>query len=317
MTSIIKISLDICILVFSSIGCLSSSILLLLVYTYRRRISVNSISILLSCNTYPAILIGSIMMIDMYGHNLYGDLYSNVSFDNWWCYVRFYFLLVAFSSIYQSYLLQACFHLFRVVFYKLKQLRNHRFIRRLIIFQWSLSFLLILPAFVFNHIEYLSNNYHCQIVFPNLHGLMLVAFPIYFFPMFAILIIYISIICFTRWKTRSMVQRRSNRRDLVVLRRITILVVLLWFLTFPFMILWLIYVITGYLDPLSYHLQWLTFALSLFILPFASTCLTPQLRRFLKKIQMIRASASRRFSTHEAHMEITIDVTYSYRERRS
>ena len=315
MKNFIMVGMDICILLFSSIGCVTSSMLLLLVYRYRRRIPVNSTSILLACNTYAAILIGSTMMIDMYAHNLYGDLYSNVSFNNWWCYLRFYFLLVGFSSIYQSYLLQACFHLFRVVFYKLKRSRSNRFIRRLIYLQWSLSFLLILPAFALNHIEYLPNYYHCQIVFSNLHGLILVAFPIYFFPMFAILIIYISIICFTRWKTRSMVQRRSNRRDLIVLRRITILVVLLWFLTFPFMILWLIYVITGYLDPLSYHLQWLTFALSLLILPFASTCLTPQLKRFLKKIQRIRAS-SRRFSTHEAHMEITIDVTYSYREGR-
>ena len=102
---------------------------------YRRRVPINA-CILLSCNTYPAIMIGSLTIIDMYAHNLYGDLYENVSFDNWWCYVRFYFLLVGFCSIYLSYLLQACFHLFRVVFYKYKKLRSIRFIFRLVLLQW-------------------------------------------------------------------------------------------------------------------------------------------------------------------------------------
>jgi hypothetical protein len=263
-------------------------------------------------------MISSLTVIDMYAHNLYGDLYENVSFDNWWCYVRFYFLLVGFCSIYLSYLLQACFHLFRVVFYKYKQLRSMPFINRLVLLQWLSSFFLMLPAFILNHVEYLPGYYHCQIVFPNLQGLILVAFPIYYFPMLAIGLIYIYIIYYTRLKTRSMVGRhgrRSNQRDMIVLRRITIIVGLLWTLTFPFMILWLVYVTTGNLYPLSYHLQWLTFAVSLLVLPVASVCLTPQLRKSLQ-IVAFECNTSRH-RTRTCRTEIVIDLRYSIRNRRT
>ena len=312
MNKLLLVSIDICILTFSLLGLFTSIIILSLVCYKHRRSSINTV-ILLSCNTYPAIMIGSLTIIDMYAHNLYGDLYVNVSFDNWWCYLRFYFLLVALCSIYQSYLLQAFFHLFRVVFFKLKQLRNTRFIVRLIVIQWLLSFILILPSLIFNHFEYLPRHYHCQIIFENLDGLMLVAFPVYYFPMITIGLIYVSIIWYTRWKTRSMFQqrqRRSSRRDLIVLRRITLLVSLLWALSFPNTILWLLYISTGHLFPLSYHLQWLTFAISLVVLPFASAYLTPQLRKSLKNIQFQWPRSS------QYQTEIIIDIHYTSRTRR-
>jgi hypothetical protein len=318
MNDSILILLDISILILSSIGLLTSITILCLVSIYRRRAPISS-SIFLSCNTYPAIVMGSLAIIDMYAHNLYGDIYKNVSFDNWWCYVRFYLLLVAFCSIYQSYLLQACFHLFRVVFYKFKQLRNVRFLFRLVVIQWTISFLIILPAFVFDHFEYLPEYYHCQIVFSNPYGLILVSLPIYYLPMLAIGTIYIYIICYTRRKTRSIGQRHrrqsSNRRDIIVLRRITILVGLLWTLTFPFMILWLVYIITGYLYPLSYHFQWLTFAISLLVLPFASASLTPQLRKLLRTVRFTWNTSSQ--LSNDCRTEIVIDLRYSLRDRRS
>ena len=309
--------IDICILMFSSIGLLTSITILSAISYHRRRVRITA-CILLSCNIYPAIIIGSLTIIDTYAHNLYGDLYENVSYDNWWCYVRFYFLLVGFCSIYLSYLLQACFHLFRVVFYKYKQLRSMRFIYRLVVLQWSSSFLLMLPAFILNHVEYLPGYYHCQIVFPNLHGLVLVAFPIYYLPMLAIGSIYIYIIYYTRLKTRSIARRhrrQSNRRDIVVLRRIIIIVGLLWTLTFPFMILWLVYITTGDIYPLSYHLQWLTFAVSLLVLPFASVCLTPQLRRLLQMIAYECNTSRHRART--CRTEIVIDLRCSIRQRRT
>lgn len=312
MSKFLTVSMDIFILIFSLLGLLSSIVILSLVCYSHRRVAM-SVVILLSCNTYPGMIIGSLAIIDMYAHNLYGDIYVNVSFDNWWCYIRFYFLLVALCSIYQSYLLQACFHLLRVVFYKFRRLRNIRFIYRLIALQWFLSFLVTLPSFIFNHFEYLPRYYHCQIVFQNPQGLMLVAFPIYCFPMVAIGLIYICIISYTRRKARPMGQhnrRRSNRRDLIVLRRITILVSLLWTLSFPSMILWLFYFTTGYLYPLSYHLQWLTFSISLLILPFASAYLTPQLRKALSSVRF-EWNQSNQYQT-----EIYIDLRYSTRTRR-
>jgi hypothetical protein len=76
-------------------------------------------------------------------------------------------------------------------------------------------------------------------------------------------------------------RQRTNQRDVVVLRRIIILVGMLLFLSFPTLILWLAYLITGYLSPLVYHFEWLTFALSLSFLPMASALLSPNLKNLI------------------------------------
>jgi hypothetical protein len=69
----------------------------------------------------------------------------------------------------------------------------------------------------------------------------------------------------------------ANQRDLTILRRIIILLGMLCMLSFPSAVLYFWYLITGYLYPWIYHFQWLTFTLSLSILPIVSACLTPQL----------------------------------------
>ncbi len=52
-------------------------------------------------------------------------------------------------------------------------------------------------------------------------------------------------------------------------------------LSLPAILLWVVYMITGYFYIFSYHLQWLTFAFSLSILSIVSIFLTPQLQELL------------------------------------
>jgi len=220
----------------------------------------------------------------MYAYKFYGDLYSNISFDNWWCYGRAYLLHVGLCLVYHSFLLQAFFRFLRVVLYRYKQLQTFRFIFRLAISQWFIDFLLIIPALILHEFQYISQNYYCQVLYTNLGGLIFVAFIIFYVPMTGIGSIYFYIIYYTRKNNGQAIlqnRQRANQRDLVVLRRIIILVGMLLTLGCPSILLWLSYLITGYLNPFIYDCQWLSCALSLSVLPTTMVYLTPQLREFL------------------------------------
>ena len=132
----------------------------------------------------------------------------------------------------------------------------------------------MLPAFLLNHFEYLPDYYHCQIVYSNLQGLILVAFPIYYFPYASHrLDLHLHHLLHPPENTFNRLEGIGDDQIVGIslfFRRIAIIVGLLWTLSFPFMILWLLYITTGYLYPLSYHLQWLTFAVSLLVLPITS-----------------------------------------------
>ena len=267
----VMLVLDLIIIVFSAIGLISSIVILCLVIVRRRHLPIGA-SMLLSCNTYPALILGSVCLIDMYGHNFYGDLYINVSLENRWCHIRPYFLLIAFSGIYHSYVLQACFRFVRIVFYRWKRWQERRFICGLIIVQWLVTVLLNFPLILGRHVQYLPDFYHCQIPFTDLQGSIFIALSLYFVPVLIISTLYV---CIIRLTTRA--ARLIRQRDTIVLRRIILLVVLLFALSFPMAMIWSIYLITGSLHPLSYHLQWLTFSTTLLVLPGVAAFLTPKL----------------------------------------
>jgi len=131
-----------------------------------------------------------------------------------------------------------------------------------------------------HYFEYISHYYHCQISFSNFEGLLITLSIIYFGPTIISVIIYMYIIYHVKHMTNP--TNQQNRRDLIDLRRIIILIALILILSLPTLILWIYYLFTGYLYPLSYHLEWLLFSISLSILSIASAILSPYLRRLMR-----------------------------------
>lgn len=283
MNVVTNILLDILILAFSFIAIITSLIILFLIFHHRQQFPINT-STLLMCNTYLSIILTCSALFDMIAYNLYSITHENISFNNWWCYTRAYLLHAGFCLIYHSYLFQACFRFFHIIYYQYKKPRSIRFIFQLILIQWLMSFVLIMPNLFFENFQYVSQVYHCLILYSNLFGLLINTSIIFYFPMIAIGLIYFFIIYYIKQTKNSSTQskrQRSTQRDVIVLRRIVSLVGLLLILSLPAILLWAGYMITGYLYPFSYHLQWLTFAFSLSILSIVSIFLTPQLNELL------------------------------------
>jgi hypothetical protein len=276
-----NIILDICNLIFSSIGFLISIGIFSFIIYHRQQHPINT-SMLLLCNTYIAIMFTCLNFVIMYGYSLFGELYENSYFNNWWCYAHAYIIHVGLCSIYYSYLLQTCFRFFRVVLYKYRQLHSFKFMFGFILIQWIISFILMIFILILHYFEYESHYYHCQISFSNFQGLLIIISVIYFGPTIVSMIIYIFIIYHVKHIKNQQIRYQSNQRDLIVLRRIIILIASMLILSLPTLILWIYYLLTGYLYPLNYHLEWLLFSISLSILSVASAILSPHLRRLMR-----------------------------------
>ncbi len=282
MNTSTSIAFDILVLIFSSIGFLTSAGILFLIIYHRRQNPINA-NMLLIANTYISIIFICLLLLDMYIYNLYGDLHSNISFDNRWCYARAYLLYVGFASVYHSYLLQALFRFFRIVLYKRKQLQTLRFISRLVLLQWLIDFIYVIPIFLLHLFQYISGYYYCEIPFNNLPRLIYPSYFVYFLPILIIEMIYFYILYYMKkTKGQSTSQnRQANQRDLVVLRRTIILVAILLIVCLPSVVLYVQYWFSGYLYPAFNHLQHSTYVFSLSILPAISMILTPQLRELV------------------------------------
>ena len=280
MNNTASVIIDICVLVFASIGFFTTVGILCLIVYHRQRSRINTSTVLM-CNTYVCIIWILLILFDMYGHNLYGDLHSNTSFDSWWCYGRAYLLHVGTSLLYYSYLLQAVFRFFRIVLSNHRQLQSSRLIFLLVLFQWLISFLAVIPITVLRHFQYVPLYFYCEILLSDNQGLLIGGLLSYQLPMVGIGLIYVYILYYMKKSKRHLiVQNRlgANQRDLSVLRRILILIGLLVTLALPTSALWMNFLVTGYVIPIGYHVGWSTFTLSLSILPGLSVFLTPQLR---------------------------------------
>ena len=275
----VQFALDISILFCSSAGFLISILVLVVIIRHRQQHPITS-AILLLCNTHVSIMFTCINFVIMYAYSLHGDLYKNVDFDDWWCYLHSYIVHVGLCSIYQSFLLQSFFRFFRVVFYQRRYLQSMKFIVCLIVCQWLVSCLFMMIIFLLGYIVYLLDYYHCQIPFSNFFGLFLTVTIIYFGPTIISIMLYVYLIYYLK---HAQINRRNvNKRELIVVRRITILIASILALSVPTLVLWFYYLSTGDLYYLSYHLEWFLFSLSLSVLSVASAILSPHFSRLLK-----------------------------------
>jgi hypothetical protein len=212
--------IGICLYSLSFLICITMIILIFI----RIRSIKSNVPLLLTCNTYfNALLVSSIMVL-MYSYNLQGNLDPSISFSGRWCQIRTYFTHVCFCALYHSFVLQAIFRLSRIVFYRHKILQSFGVFILTIIIQWILSFLFILPNLLLGDFQYLPLEYNCWIAFQNIRGLIMVMLTIYNNPLFIIFTIYTQIIRYTHRKAHILQRRRkSNKRDITILKRIVIL----------------------------------------------------------------------------------------------
>ena len=282
--SIIRIIFDITNMSILLIGIVGSLVILIRNYMHYHSLIAN-MPVFLICNTYAMLLLTCLVMFEFYASTLYGDLHPLVDMDNPWCFARYYLICICLSAILYSYNLQAIFRLFRVVFYQRKNLQSFRLFRFALFGQWLLAVLSILPQIILKYAEYFPQERNCQLSFTNIRSFFIVLLCSHYIPLNIILLIYITIIRYTRRTTHTLQQHRrlANRRDTIVLRRIIILLLTLFITALPTLIIVTICWTTNYLTPLAYQIQGLSLSSSLSAQVIALAFLTPHIRGLFQR----------------------------------
>ena len=274
----LRLILNLIFLALVTLSCLLSFAVLLLIVIHRRP-ALSNISTLLTSNTYISILCFSVSLLDIGIRSLYGHVNPTMSFAGRWCEIRAYFPHVCFCAYYYSFVAQAVFRLFRVVFYRTKILQSFGVFLLAIVIQWSLSFVLVVPHVVLGDFQYQPFDYNCWISFKNLRAMFFATLVIYGGPLCTIFGIYIYILRFVRQTAHvQRKQQRSNKRDVIVLKRIVILLLFLVLIGVPTLGVLFGYVITGYLTPLAYDIQAVNIALGLVTTSVTLIVVTPRIR---------------------------------------
>jgi len=114
---------------------------------------------------------------------------------------------------------------------------------------------------------------------------MLVAtLSIYGGPLFIIFIIYAYILQYARRTIRvGRKQRKANKRDVIILKRIVILLIFLIMIGVPTLSILVTYMITGYLTPLVYDIQAINISIGLVTTPVVLVFITPKIRNIFRR----------------------------------
>lgn len=280
LTSIILNILFLSLTVFSSV----ISVVVLLLVSIRIRPLSSNVSLLLTCNTYVTIILFCSTLIDIGIHSLYGHWNPSTSFAGRWCEIRAYFPHVCFCAYYYSFVCQAIFRLFRIVFSKKRHLQSFGVFVLSILLQWLLSFIFIAPHLIFDDFQYQALDYNCWISFRNIRGMFVAILIIYGGPLALILFIYIYIVRYVR---RTMhvhqKQKRSIRRDVLILRRIVVLLFFLIMIGVPSLVVLAIDLLTDYLTPLAYDIQAVNISIGLLTTTMTLIFVTPKIRHLFRR----------------------------------
>ncbi len=243
---------------------------------------LRNISFFLTCNTCLSGLLTCLTVCLMTASNLFnGFLIVNLKFGCIWG----LFFDIFECSIYHSYYLQSLYRLCRVVFYKKKSLQSNSLYLILIVVEWLLILILLLPPYFLNWYARLPTENYCLIPYTSVGPEIYHILVLYTIPLVCIISTYICITRFIHNSSRTISvrigtqQRQRNQRDLMIIKRIIVLISILVLLRFPTVIFMIYGIINGSLYPLTYAIVGLITAICLIIIALITIYITPQLRK--------------------------------------
>ncbi|CAF0958420.1 unnamed protein product [Didymodactylos carnosus] len=187
-------------------------------------------------------------------------------------------------SIYHSYCLQAFYRLCRVVFYNKKSLLSYLLYIILIIGQWLLTFFLLLPPVFLKWYSQLPAEKYCLVPYTDINAEIYHIIILYIIPLVCITTTYLWITIFIHRSSyisliTAVKQRQRNLRDLTVIKRIIILILMLVVLRFPTIIFMIHAATIGHLYSLTYDIVGLITSTCLIFVGLITIHITPQLRK--------------------------------------
>ncbi|CAF1105433.1 unnamed protein product [Adineta steineri] len=266
-------------LVFLSISIFVCIFLIFIEIIHEQR--SHDVSVLLILNIcFSAFLTSLTVIITISSNLIYELLLINIDI----CYICGLFYDTFECSIYYSYCLHGFYRLIRVIYYNKRNFLSYNLYKFLILIQWLLTILLILPAYFLKWYIHLPIEKYCFVSNTNIIGSIHLILFLYSTPLLIILMIYRLITRHVRSPTIIRIQeRRRNLRDLTIIKHIIICVLMLVILRFPTIIFIIFGLIYGHLYYLTHPIVGSVTAIRLILIGILTILATNKIKKNLLK----------------------------------
>ncbi|CAF0888362.1 unnamed protein product [Adineta steineri] len=199
-----------------------------------------------------------------------------------------YLAAVLLGMLYFNFLNQAFYRLIRIVYSQNRWFQSLKLYIILpvieIIVVTSILLCVLIPL---NGVTYLPNDYFCCPTFTNIPTILSTAFVAYVCPFCCLIFIYMRITRFIHQQgnIQILIIKQRQSRDLLIIRRILIIVNLLLILGIPGMTLILMFVITGEENPLLVRITYFPISVSQAGLSIALLFCIPQLKNIVLNLR--------------------------------
>lgn len=206
---------------------------------------------------------------------------DNSEFASPRCLMRAHLGVCFLVGLYLSFCAQASFRYIRIGYPRLTGLLTLKPFLILLSLQWIVS--LLFPIFYTKRSKFHIDDHNCYCSLDDFPVLIYFITIVYCLPMGIILLIYSRILIHTK-RTPRVLNILTSRRDIIVVRRIVLLIMGLMGLATPLTTLWIFYMVTGKIHPMSYRLGYMINGITEFLLSIMTIFVTPPLPKIQHKI---------------------------------
>ncbi|CAF3465274.1 unnamed protein product [Rotaria sp. Silwood1] len=239
----------------------------------------HDVVLILVANNYLALLAFALVAIPTNIDMVRGDYNLYIGMETFGCCIRAYIYYSSLAVILNTFVLQACFRFFRVAYPSHVWLRYRLTYIVVIPMLWLISFLFMIPIYVWHDIKFIREQNVCLLAIHSVRGFIWSILIIYGIPIIVINIIYIQL---TRFIFRSSkIASTRAKRDVIVVRRIVLVAGILTLMGIPSVVLKLMLPFTDVIKPLFYRSQNIVIVTGMFVLSFILVYVTPQVKKVL------------------------------------
>ncbi|CAF0945527.1 unnamed protein product [Rotaria sordida] len=208
-----------------------------------------------------------------------GDYNFYIAKETLGCRIKAYMFYSFIAIIFNTFTLQAAFRFVRVVYPSHIWLQYGVTYAVIIPVLWIISFLFLLPVHFWHDLQLIPTENICLLTIDGVRGFIWCTLVIYGLPVIMTCIIYIQLLRFIR-RSSTPTSIRA-KRDVIVVSRIVIIVVILILIDAPSIVLKLILPCTGIGKSLFYRISNTTIVIAMTALSIMLVYVTPQVTEVL------------------------------------
>jgi hypothetical protein len=229
---------------------------------------------LLCFNTHFASFLFSLSFFLLTIETIKADFDLSYDDDSIRCRLRGYFLCVSASSNYNGYCLQAASRLIRVVYSQQHRIHTIKVYALAIICSWVFAVLLTLPYIIVpSFISFIASENYCVIPYTDLTAMIYSIIPVYGIQLVFVIFTYLRLVFLLHF---TLVQ--NAQRELTAVKQILYIILTMGGMCMPVAVLWIVYLCTNYLCPITYRIQVLSYSIGTLLMNIEMIFINPRLR---------------------------------------